>query len=94
MELRSLSPVSCDSRGAKRARHEADTDTQAREHVDEGIGTEQVNPTPEKVTHPRLGHAHDLPLQPAEPRLDRFLNVNHQVRGSQMLSSSSGKVTE
>lgn len=50
---------SCDFRGAKRARHEADTNAKAREHVDEGVGAEQVDAPPEQVADTRLGHAHD-----------------------------------
>src|SRR4030095_10076055 len=52
------------------------------EHVDQGVGTEQVDSTPEEVAHARLTDAHDLGgvplLQPAP--LDRLFDMNHEAR--------------
>lgn len=40
--------------------HDLDADLQAGQHIDEGVGAEQVNPSPEQIARAGLGHAEDL----------------------------------
>src|SRR5215471_21344385 len=78
--LRCISLGSVDT-AARRFQNEPNTDTQASEHVDERVSTEQVDPTAKQVTHPRLGYPENFcrfGLREVSRR-DQFLDLDHQV---------------
>lgn len=67
--------------GSTRPDYQPDTYAQARQHVDQSIGAEQINATAQEVAHPRLRdpkHSRGLGLGEMS-RPDRFLHLNQQV---------------
>src|SRR6266704_744045 len=80
---RSLAGALCDFQTSSTGLYgQADASAEASEHVNEGVRTEQVNPTAEKVADPRLRHAESfggrLLLQAAGH--DDLLDLDHAVR--------------
>lgn len=65
---------------ARLLHEQSDPPAQAGQHVDQGIGAEQVNPAAEQIADPRLGDAQDLGRlclsQAAGP--DDLLDMKHQ----------------
>jgi len=45
---------------AGRFENETHTDTQAREHVDQRVSAEEINPASKQITHPRLRYTENF----------------------------------
>ena len=78
---------------------QANAGSQARQHVNECVGTEEVNPPAEKIAHAWLGHAQDVSglslFQSA--RRDQPLDLDHQIRAYQKMLgflATKSQVTE
>jgi hypothetical protein len=76
-----------------RFKNELNTDTQAGEHVDERVSTEQIYPAPKQVAHPRLCYAENfgrLGLLEASGR-DQLLDLDHQVGSDEQVLGLVGR---
>ena len=78
---------------------QANAGSQARQHVNECVGTEEINPPAEKIAHAWLGHAQDLSglslFQSA--RRDQPLDLDHQICADQKMLgflATKSQVTE